>query len=214
MMRLAVMISGSGSNLQALIDARRDGRLNADVVAVICDQPRAAGVQRALAARLPLVCVPLAKGADRTAWALRIADLIGAFSPDVVLMAGWMRVMPAGFVERWTPNLLNQHPALLPDDAGDRYTLADGRSIPAIRGAHAVRDALALGLPVSGCTIHRVTPLVDVGPVLARAEVPVASNDDEATLHARIRAVEHAMLVRVINQLSASVTRSVNEDHR
>lgn len=203
-MRLVVMISGSGSNLQALIDAQQHGDLAASIAAVVCDQPKALGIQRALAARLPLVCIPLAKGIDRTAWATQVADVIAAFQPDMVLMAGWMRVMPAPFVERWSPNLLNQHPALLPEDTADTYTLSDGRTIPAIRGAHAVRDALALGVPITGCTIHRVTPAVDVGPVLARVEVPVLLDDTETSLHERIKVQERQMLVDVLNALAAT----------
>ncbi len=204
-LRLVVMISGSGSNLQALIDAQRAGDLQASIVGVVCDQPRAAGIQRALSARIPLICVPLAKGADRSAWAALLAELIAPLRPDLVLMAGWMRIMPATFVERWTPNLLNQHPALLPDTNVDTYTLSDGRPIPAIRGPHAVRDALQLGVPMTGCTVHRVTPLVDVGPVLARQEVPVLPDDSEATLHERIKVAERRLIVEVINELATEL---------
>lgn len=201
-LRLVVMISGSGSNLQALLDAQRDQVLDAEIVAVVCDQPKASGIARALAARLPTICVPLAKGADREPWAQLLAELIAPFRPDYVLMAGWMRIMPGNFVGRWSPNLLNQHPALLPDENVDSYTLRDGRSIPAIRGPHAVRDALSLGVPMTGCTVHRVTPLVDVGPVLARVEVPVRPDDNEASLHERIKAEERRMIVAVINRLA------------
>ncbi|HEY1016247.1 MAG TPA: phosphoribosylglycinamide formyltransferase [Herpetosiphonaceae bacterium] len=214
-LRLAVMVSGSGSNLQALIDARRAGDLDARIVAVICDQPGAQAIGRALAARIPTICLPLRKGADRAQWAALVADLIEPFRPDLVLMAGWMRIMPANFVERFTPDLLNQHPALLPETDADTYVTGDGREIPAIRGSHAVRDALRLGVPVTGCTIHRVTPLVDVGPVLARREVAVAPGDTEATLHERIKAAERPMVIDVINQLAAQAAqgRPVNVDH-
>lgn len=214
-LRLAVMVSGGGSNLQALIDARRAGALDARIVAVICDQPGAPAIGRALAARLPVVCLPLAKGADRARWAALLAELIAPFRPDLVLMAGWMRIMPANFVKRFTPNLLNQHPALLPDTDAAPYVTGDGSEIPAIRGSHAVRDALRLGLAVTGCTIHRVTPQVDVGPVLARREVAVAPGDSEATLHERIKAAERPMVIDVINQLAADAAqgRPVNADH-
>ena len=202
MMRVVVMISGSGSNLAALIAAQQTGELEAEIVAVVCDQPKAGGITRALHARIPTLCVPLLKGAAREPWALLLANLIAVFAPDVVLMAGWMRIMPAVFVARFAPNLLNQHPALLPDDAGDTYTLRDGRPIPAIRGAHAVADALRLAVPITGCTVHRVTPLVDVGPVLARIEVPILPDDDQASLHERIKTAERRMIVTVINQLA------------
>lgn len=207
--RLVVMISGSGSNLQALIDAQRAGDLNATIVAVVCDQPKARGIERALAARLPTICVPLMRGASREIWAELLAALIAPFKPDYVLMAGWMRIMPAQFVERWSPNLLNQHPALLPDAHVDTYVLCDGREIPAIRGPHAVRDALSLSIPVTGCTVHQVTPLVDVGPVLARVEVPVLPDDDETSLHERIKTEERQMIVAVINRLAEA-----QQDHR
>jgi phosphoribosylglycinamide formyltransferase 1 len=202
-LRLVVMISGGGSNLQALIDARRAGALDAEIAAVICDQPKAQGIGRALAARIPVICVPLAKGSAREPWSLLIADLIAPFQPDYVLMAGWMRIMPAAFVDRFSPNLLNQHPALLPDDAGDSYVLSDGREIPAIRGAHAVRDAIQLGLPVSGCTVHRLTAQVDVGPVLERVEVAVLPGDSVESLQERIKVAERRMIVDVINRLAA-----------
>ncbi|MFD3163221.1 phosphoribosylglycinamide formyltransferase [Herpetosiphon sp. NSE202] len=205
MMRLAVMVSGSGSNLQALIDAQKAQQLNATINVVICDQPKAQAISRTLAARIPVICVPLAKKASREQWAEQISQLLAAFTPDLIVMAGWMKVMPAAFVERWTPNIINQHPALLPDDGGEFYTLSDGRQIPAIRGAHAVRDALDLGVPVTGCTVHQITPIVDVGPVLAKAEVAVLPNDDQASLHERIKQAERRILVDVINNLAQTV---------
>ncbi|MCA0352770.1 MAG: phosphoribosylglycinamide formyltransferase [Chloroflexi bacterium] len=205
MMRLAVMVSGSGSNLQALIDAQKAQQLNATINVVICDQPKAQAISRTLAARIPVICVPLAKKASREQWAAQISELLAAFKPDLVVMAGWMRVMPASFVERWTPNIINQHPALLPHDGGECYTLSDGRQIPAIRGAHAVRDALALGVPVTGCTVHQITPIVDVGPVLAQVEVVVLPDDDQASLHERIKQAERRILVEVINNLAQTV---------
>lgn len=202
-MRLVVLASGNGSNLQALIDAQRAGELRAEIVAVVCDQPKAYTVQRGLIARVPTLCIPLPPGTDRRTWAELIADLIAAFAPDIVLMAGWMRIMPAAFVERFAPNLLNQHPALLPDDAGDTWTTSAGLTIPAMRGAHAVHDALQLRVPITGCTVHRVTPLVDVGPVLARAEVLVEPDDNEQLLHERIKIEERRLIITVINRLAA-----------
>jgi len=99
--------------------------------------------------------------------------------------------------------VINQHPALLPDDGGDTVATSSGLTIPALRGAHVVPDALRLGMAVTGCTIHRVTPRVDDGPILARAEVPILPGDDEASLHERIKAQERRMIVQVVRDLAA-----------
>jgi phosphoribosylglycinamide formyltransferase 1 len=156
---------------------------------------------------VPTLCLPLLQPRSpesRARWERDVADALEARHPDLIVMAGWMRIMSAAFVERFAGRVINQHPALLPDDAAPDYRLADGRSIPAIRGAHAVRDALRLGLPVTGCTIHWVTPEVDVGPVIARAEVPILPGDDEASLHERIKRHERHLLVDVVRRLTQS----------
>jgi phosphoribosylglycinamide formyltransferase-1 len=115
-----------------------------------------------------------------------------------------MRVLSAEFLAGCRAPVVNQHPALLPDNGGDLVTTVDGRVVPALRGAHVVADALRLGLPVTGCTIHQVTPAVDDGPVLARAEVPVLPGDDPATLHERIKVAERRLLVEVVARLSTA----------
>ena len=112
--------------------------------------------------------------------------------------------MSESFVRHYAGRMINQHPALLPDDNSPDYTLADGRSVPAIRGAHGVRDALRLCLPVTGCTVHWVTAQVDVGRALARAEVPVLAGDDEATLHERIKTHERRLNVEVVRRLAST----------
>lgn len=199
---VAVLISGSGSNLQALLDDQAGYRIGL----VLADRADAPGLQRGLAANIPTICLPLRSPKDRivrAAWENQVAAMIDVFAPDLIVMAGWMRVMSAAFIERLAGRIINQHPALLPDDAGESYRLHSGATIPAIRGAHAVRDALRLRLPITGCTIHQVTPLVDVGPTLARAEVPVLPTDDEATLHERIKAEERRLIVEVVRDLAA-----------
>ncbi|HEY0607642.1 MAG TPA: phosphoribosylglycinamide formyltransferase, partial [Herpetosiphonaceae bacterium] len=199
---IAVLISGSGSNMQALLDDQ-SGYV---VGLVLADRADAYGVQRGLVANVPTTCVPLLRPknrVERSRWEQQIAGLLDVFNPDLIVMAGWMRVMSAGFTERFAGRIINQHPALLPDAAIDSYRLADGTLIPAIRGAHAVRDALRLGVPTTGCTVHWVTAEVDVGPVLARAEVPVLPGDDEPTLHERIKAQERRMIVEVVRRLAA-----------
>lgn len=198
---IAVLISGSGSNMQALLD----DQTGYAVGLVLADRAAAYGVQRGLAANVPTACVPLLKPknvAERSRWEQHVAGLLDLFNPDLIVMAGWMRVMSAEFIERFAGRTINQHPALLPDEAIDTYRLADGTLIPAIRGAHAVRDALQLRVPTTGCTVHWVTAEVDVGPVLARAEVPVQPDDDEPTLHERIKAQERRMIVEVVRRLA------------
>ncbi len=198
---IAVLISGSGSNLQALLDEQD----SYTVGLVLADRTSAYGLQRALQANVPTVCLPLDRPKDtaaRTAWEKQLAGVLDLFAPDLIVMAGWMRVMSAAFIEHFGGRIINQHPALLPDQPVDTYQLADGRVIPAIRGAHAVRDALRLGLPVTGCTVHWVTLEVDVGPALARVEIPVLPEDDETTLHERIKVEERFLIVEVVRRLA------------
>lgn len=207
---IAVLLSGGGSNLQALIDARDAGELGAEIGLVVSDRAEAGGLQRALGRRIPAAYVPLAptggdattRAAVRGAWERRLIGVIRSFDPDLVVLSGFMRVLSAAFLDQIGSPVINQHPALLPD-GGDTVTTSDGRVVPALRGAHVVADALRLGLEVSGCTVHRVTPAVDDGPVLARAEVPVLPGDDEAALHERIKAQERRLLVEVVRQLAA-----------
>ncbi len=203
--QIAVLVSGSGSNLQALLDAQQAGDLgDAEIVLVVSDRADAYGLQRALKHRVAAAFIPLRHPRDpavRAAWERRLADVVAAFAPDLIVLAGFMRVLSPVFLDRFPNRVINQHPALLPDDSGDTFVTSRGIVIPALRGAHVVADAIRLGLPVTGCTIHRVTPAVDDGPVLARAEVPVLPGDDEATLHERIKDVEHRLIVEVVARL-------------
>ncbi len=188
--------------MQALLDDQTGYTIGL----VLADRAEAYGLQRGLAGRVPTACVPLLKPRDeaaRTCWEHQVAGLLDVFAPDLIVMAGWMRVMSAAFIARFAGRIINQHPALLPDAAVDTYRLADGTTIPAIRGAHAVRDALRLRVPTTGCTVHWVTAQVDVGPVLARAEVPVLPTDDESTLHERIKFQERRMIVEVVRELAS-----------
>jgi phosphoribosylglycinamide formyltransferase-1 len=205
---VAVLVSGSGSNLQALLDDQQGYRVSL----VLADRADAYGLQRALAANVASVCLPLQhpkNPRERSAWEAHVAAVLDVFAPDLIVMAGWMRIMSAAFIERFARCIINQHPALLPDKPVDTYGTQDGYVIPAIRGAHAVRDALRLGLPVTGCTVHWVTPAVDAGPVLARAEVPISQGDTEEVLHERIKQEERQLIVDVVRQL-AHATRNVD----
>ncbi len=205
-MRITILISGSGSNLQALIDAQHAGVLGATVALVVSDRADAYGLQRALQHGIPAAFIPLPpapkeqRAAVRAAWEQQLLALINAYQPDLIVSSGFMRVLSATFLDRCVAPVINQHPALLPDNGGDTFTTASGVTIPVLRGAHVVPDALRLGLPVTGCTIHRVTPLVDDGQVLARAEVTILPGDDEASLHERIKAEERRLLVEVVQR--------------
>lgn len=204
MRNITVLISGSGSNLQALIDAQHAGTLGAAIELVISDRANAYGLQRALEHEIPSAFMPLPRApkeqraAVRSAWEQRLLALISAYQPDLIISSGFMRVLSAAFLDLCHAPVINQHPALLPDTGGDTFTTTSGLTIPVLRGAHVVADALRLGLPITGCTVHHVTPLVDDGPVLARAEVAILPGDDEASLHERIKAEERRLIVEVV----------------
>jgi phosphoribosylglycinamide formyltransferase-1 len=213
---VAVLLSGGGSNLQALFDAQEAGLLGAQVGLVLSDRPDAFGLQRALQRKIAAAFVPLPRtegspaerAAARTAWEQRLLGVLNAFAYDLVLLSGFMRVLSADFLAGCRSAVINQHPALLPDpgrpfdasaaSGADTVTTSGGLVIPALRGPHVVADALRRGLPVTGCTIHRVTPAVDDGPVLSAAEVPILPTDDEATLHERIKVQERRLVVEVV----------------
>jgi phosphoribosylglycinamide formyltransferase-1 len=219
-----VLLSGSGSNLQAILDAQDAGALGAQVVVVLSDRADAYGLQRALQRGIPAAFVPLPRATHpdqrapvRAAWEQRLLAVLNAFDYDLVLLSGFMRVLSADFLAGCRAPVVNQHPALLPDpgqpfdaarSAGtgrDTVTTSAGHVIPALRGAHVVAEALRLGLPVTGCTIHRVTPAVDDGPVLAAAEVPILPGDTEATLHERIKTAERQLIVEVVARLARNM---------
>ena len=184
--RLVVLVSGSGTNLQALLDASADPAYPAEVVAVGADTAGIAGLDRAAAAGLPSFVVPLAVHADRADWDVALADAVAAHEPDWVVCAGFMRILGAGFLDRFPERVINTHPALLP-------------SFP---GAHGVRDTLAYGVKLTGCTVHLVDSGVDTGPVLAQGTVPVEPDDDETSLHDRIKTVERSLLVGTVAALA------------
>jgi phosphoribosylglycinamide formyltransferase-1 len=181
-----VLASGSGSTLQALLDAAVDPAYGARVVAVGTDRPGARALERAAAAGVPSFAVPLQPGADRDAWNTALGDAVAAHGPDLVVCAGFMRILSGGFLARFPQRVVNTHPALL----------------PAFPGAHAVADALAYGVRVSGVTVHLVDEGVDTGPVVAQAAVPVLDGDDEAELQRRIQEVERPLYVEAVGRLA------------
>jgi phosphoribosylglycinamide formyltransferase 1 len=184
--RLVVLVSGSGTNLQALLDAAADPSYPAEVVAVGADTAGIVGLERAEVAGLPSFVVPLSGFPDRADWDVALAHAVAAHDPEWVVCAGFMRILGAGFLGRFPERVINTHPALLP-------------SFP---GAHGVRDTLAYGVKVTGCTVHLVDSGVDTGPVLAQGTVPVEPYDDESSLHERIKTVERSLLVGTVAALA------------
>lgn len=186
--RLVVLASGNGSTLQAILDSAAAADLGADVVAVGSDVPGCRALERAVTAGVPTFAVTLAEHPDRAAWNVALAEAVAAFEPDLVVLAGFMRVLAPDTVHRF--RIVNTHPALL----------------PAFPGAHAIRDALAAGVRTTGVTVHWVDEGVDTGPVIARADVPVHPGDDEDTLRERIQAVEKPLYVNTIRQLCQEIS--------
>lgn len=184
--RLAVLVSGSGTNLQALLDAiDADPDFGGEVVVVASDRPDATGLRRATDAGIATETVPLVAGADRAAWEAELTGRVAAHDPEVVVLAGFMRILSGAFLSRWPDRVLNTHPSLL----------------PSFRGAHAVDDALAYGVRVTGSTVHLVDEEVDHGPIVAQRAVEVHPDDTADTLHERIKAVEHELLPACVRLL-------------
>ena len=181
-----MLVSGTGSTLQALLDASRDPAFCAQVVAVGCDRDGAQALERADAAGVPVFVVRPADAADRAAWDACLADAVAVHAPDLVVCAGFMRLLGPGFLRRFPQRVVNTHPSLL----------------PAFPGTHAVADALAHGVKLAGVTVHLVDEGVDTGPVVAQAAVPVLPGDDQARLQARIQDVERPLYVDAVGRLA------------
>lgn len=184
--RLVVLVSGAGTLLQALLDAAADPGYGASVVAVGADRDGIAGLDRARRAGVPAFVRPLAGFPDRAAWDADLTATTAGYAPDLVVLAGFMKLLGPAFLARFGGRVLNSHPALL----------------PAFPGMHGVRDALAHGVKVTGCTLFLIDAGVDTGPIVAQAAVPVLAGDDEATLHERIKVAERALLVETVGQLA------------
>lgn len=183
-MRLVVMVSGSGTNLQAVIDELHRGPGPVEIAAVGADK-QCEGLQRARAAGIETFVVAPGQYPDRERWNRALEDAIAGHHPDRVVLAGFMRIVDARVVARFAGRIVNTHPSLL----------------PAFPGAHAVRDALESGVRVTGATVHEVVADVDAGPILAQVAVPVESGDTEETLHERIKAAERQLLTDTLAAL-------------
>lgn len=180
--RVVVLISGTGTLLASLLDATAAGVVPAEVVAVGADRPDAYGLVRAGQAGIATFAVPLAKGADRTAWDTELTAAVAAHRPDLVVSAGFMKLVGKAFLAEFGGRMINTHPALLP-------------SFP---GVHGPRDALAYGVKVTGCTVFEVDEGVDTGRIIAQEPVRVEPDDTVESLHERIKVVERQLLLDTV----------------
>jgi len=185
--RIAVLVSGRGSNLAALADASLRHDFAGAVTQVVCNRPHAGALAIARERGIATAVVDHTRHATREAFDAELARVVDGSEPDLVVLAGFMRVLTDGFVARFAGRLLNVHPSLL----------------PAYPGLHTHRRALADGVKVHGCTVHFVTPAVDIGPIVAQAAVLVLPDDDEATLAARVLAQEHRILPAAVRWFCA-----------
>ena len=192
MLRLVVLISGAGSNLRALLDASDDAEFPARVVAIGADRD-AEGLAHAEEFGIPSFVVPYGAFDSREAWGDELLDQLRQWEADLVILSGFMRLLPPRVVEALSPALLNTHPAFLPE----------------FPGAHAVRDAIAAGVTETGASVIVVDNGVDTGPVLAQRRIPVLPDDTEARLHDRIKVVERQLLVDVVLDIANGEIRTV-----
>ncbi len=195
MLRVVVLISGQGSNLRAFLDSCADGIVPATVVAVGADAD-VSGLDHARREGIPTFVEPFERGDDRDEWGSRLADRIDAFDPDLVILSGFMRLVPPVFVRRFAPMLLNTHPAFLPE----------------FPGAHAVRDAIASGVTETGASVIVVDDGVDTGPILAQRRIPIEDDDTESSLHDRIKIVERELLVDVVRDIANRESAAIEEN--
>jgi phosphoribosylglycinamide formyltransferase 1 len=184
--RLVVLVSGEGTNLQALIDASASPDYGATVVAVGTDRGNIGALDRAAKSNIPSFTLRVRDFRSREEWDQALTANCASYEPDLIICAGFMKLVGTAFLARFAGRCLNTHPALLP-------------SFP---GMHGVKEALEYGVKVTGCTVFLVDEGVDAGPVLAQAAVPVLDDDDEKTLHERIKVAERALLVATVGRMA------------
>ncbi len=220
-LRLGVLISGSGTNLQAIIDAIETQQLvGVEIALVVSNKADVYGLTRALKNKIPAIYLPWSRQSvveqcvtpeiATSKYILseseyRLTTLLQLFQIDLVVLAGWMRILSASFLEQFPQRVINIHPALLPDDGiGNTFTTSNGIQIPAFRGLHAVQQALDASVKITGSCVHFVTPEVDAGPVICREEVEIKDGDTEESLHERLKVVEHRLIVEAIKSFVSS----------
>jgi len=194
MKNIVILISGRGSNMEALIAARDAGQLPVNIAAVISNRPTAQGLETAAKAGITTHFIDHQAFAGREAFDAALAECIDGFSPDLVVLAGFMRILSDGFVRHYAGRLMNIHPSLLP-------------SFP---GLHTHRRALEEGVRIHGCTVHLVTPALDHGPVIVQAAVPVLDDDTEESLAARILVQEHRIYPQAVRWFAEDRLRLEN----
>ncbi|MGD0969015.1 MAG: formyltransferase family protein [Candidatus Aquilonibacter sp.] len=198
--RTVVLASGSGTNFQSVIDGVADG-LPLELVALVSNKADARAIERARRAGIPAVALPwLRSEQSRERYDAQLSDAVEQYNPELVLLLGWMHLLDPSFVAAF-PDMLNVHPSFLPlDPARDIVGMPDGSMIPAYRGPHAVRDALAAGSPWVGASVHEVTVETDRGRVLARKPLRVHAGEDEAGLLARLHPIEHKVVATAVKR--------------
>ena len=184
--RIVVLASGSGTLLQALLDAARQPGYPASIVAVGTDRAGVEALERATQAEVPSFTARLADHDNRAAWDAALTETVAGYQPDLVVSAGFMKILGEHFLARFPNRVLNTHPALL----------------PAFPGTRAVADALEAGVKVTGSTVHLVDAGVDTGPIVAQRAVDIEPRDDEESLHERVKSAERSLLVEVIAKLA------------
>ena len=194
MKNIVILISGRGSNMEALIAAREAGQLPVHIAAVISNRPDAKGLETAARAGIATACMDHKAFAGREAFDAALAESIDRFAPDLVVLAGFMRILTEGFVRHYDGRLMNIHPSLL----------------PAFPGLHTHRQALDEGVRIHGCTVHFVTPELDHGPVIIQAAVPVLDGDTEDDLAARILVQEHKVYPQAVRWFAEDRLRLEN----
>ena len=180
--RLVILVSGGGSNLQSLIDGCASGEINATVSAVISNNPDAGGLERAANAGIPNLAIDHTAFDSREAFDQALSELIDSFSPDLVILAGFMRILTAQFVDHYLERMMNIHPSLL----------------PAYPGLHTHRRAIEAGDTMAGATVHFVTPELDGGPSIIQAQVEIEPDDNEASLAKRVLSFEHKIYPQAV----------------
>lgn len=204
--RAVILASGNGTNAQAVIDETLAGNTALDLVAVVSNVADARVRDRARAAGLTDVLVEWQRGAEtRAAFDARAIAAVAEFAPDLILLLGWMHLLPPAFLERF-PETINVHPAFLPfEPAADTVVLPDGLAIPAFRGARSPEATIAAGVPWAGVSVHRVTPAADRGAILVRTPFALAPGTSLDALRAQLRPREHAAVAKAIRRWSLGV---------
>lgn len=183
--RLVVLISGNGSNLRALSEATADESYGAEIVGVLCDREGAAGLEWAKSVGLPTAIVSLGDFPDREAWDRCLTETVAAWNPDLIVSAGFLKILGPAFLAQWPGHIVNTHNSLL----------------PSFVGIHGPRDALRAGVKLAGATLFLVDPGMDTGPIIAQVAVPVEDDDDVPTLTERIKVAERAQLVESVQKM-------------